>query len=83
MQNNTESTGMTPSKGFNQHPQSNQFNLEERVKAVHQERIKALQKEVVELSLKNDEKYKIRPILKEIKEVRTLLSFCNKKVQSC
>ncbi len=83
MQKNTVSEGMTLTKGFNQHPVTNQFNLEKRVKAVHQERIKALQKEMVELSLKNNEKYKIRPILKEIKKVRTLLSFCNKKVQSC
>jgi|GEM_PF-6721500 len=83
MQSNTTTEGMRLTKGFNQHPLTNQFNLEKRVKAVHQERIKSLQKEVVEISLQNNHKKKIRPILAEIKKLRTLLSFSNNKIQSC
>ena len=83
MQKNTTTEGVVLSKGFNQHPLTNQFNLEKRVKAVHQERIKVLQKEMVEISLQNDRKKKIEPILEEIKKVRVLLGFSNAKMPSC
>lgn len=54
--------------------QTNQINLQKRVMSVHRKRIRELQKEVVKMSLLNQQKSQIKPILKEINKLRELLS---------
>ena len=63
---------------FKQQAFHSQSNLEKRVTAIHQERIKVLQKEMVEISLQNNQDRKIGPILEEIRKLRVLLSFTKK-----
>ncbi len=58
----------TPQRGI-----LNRLNLEKRVKTLHQEKIKSLQKEVVAISLQNKDKKHISPLLEEIKKLRELL----------
>ena len=83
MLKNTVSERAYDSKEFNQQVCTNHLNLKQRVKAIHQERIKVLQKELVEISCQNGHQKKIAPLLEEIKKVRSLLSFDAKKTQSC
>lgn len=58
------------------------MKLENRVKTQHQQKIKQLQKELVECSLSNGQKHRINPLLAEIKKLRSLIMFTGKKNQT-
>ena len=55
--------------------ETNNSNLENRVKCLREERIKILQRELVEISVQQNNTKKISHILSEIKKLRTSLKF--------